>query len=90
MWSDEWTAYNRLNAHRTINHSQHYVDLATGVHTNNIEAHWSACKTSFKRRFSVAHEHLPAYLDEYMWRSCQHRAYIFSAIVDAICLQYPV
>lgn len=94
VWSDEWAAYNQLNAlgyvHQTVNHSQHYVDPATGVHTNNIEARWSACKASFKRRFGVAREHLPAYLDEYMWRSRQHHADIFSAIVDAICLQYPL
>jgi len=53
VWSDEWAAYNELNAlgyvNQTANHSQHYVDLATSDHTNNIEACWAACKASFKR-----------------------------------------
>ena len=51
VWSDDWVAYNQLNAlgyvHQTVNHSQHYVDPATGVHANNIEARWAACKASF-------------------------------------------
>jgi len=94
VWSDEWAAYNQLNAlgyiHQTVNHSQHYVDPATGVHTNNIEARWAACKASFKRRFGVAREHLPSYLDEYMWRSRHRNTDMFTAITDAICVQYPV
>ena len=53
VWSDQWAAYNELNAlgyvHQTVNHSQHYADLATSIHTNNIEACWAACKASFKR-----------------------------------------
>ena len=58
VWSDEWTAYNQLNAlgyiHQTVNHS----------HTNNIKARWSACKASFKRRSGISEEHLPSYIDE--------------------------
>ena len=65
VWNDEWAAYNdynQLNAlgyiHQTVNHSQHCVDPATGVHTNNTEACWSACKASFKRCYGITHEHL--------------------------------
>ena len=87
VWSDEWAAYNQLNAlgyiHQTVNHSQHYVDPATGVHTNNIEARWAACKASFKRRFGVAREHLPSYLDEYMWRSRHRNTDMFTAITPS-------
>lgn len=80
IWSDEWAAYNGLNTlgynHQTVNHSVHYVDPTTGVHINNIESRWNACnfcKASFKRRFGVKRERLPAYLDEYMWRAKRER-----------------
>jgi len=59
VWSDEWAAYAGLNQvgyiHETVNHSVQYVHPVTGVHTNNIEARWSACKASFRRRWGVAH-----------------------------------
>lgn len=54
--------YNPLNTigyvHQTVNHSQHYVDPSTGIHTDNTEVCRSACKASFKQRFSIAREHL--------------------------------
>jgi len=93
-WSDQWAAYNNLQnlryIHQTVNHSVHYVDPVTGVHTNNIEARWSACKASFKRRYGVAGELLPSYLDEHMWRVRHPRPDTFDAIVAAIARQYPV
>ena len=72
IWSDEWAAYNGLNqlglgyVHETVNHSQHFVNPQTGVHTNNIEARWAVCKATFKRRYGIARALLPAYLDEYV------------------------
>ena len=94
IWSDQWAAYNNLQnigyVHQTVNHSVHYVDPVTGVHTNNIEARWSACKASFKRRYGVARDMLPSYLDEHMWRVRHPRPDTFDAIVAAIARQYPV
>ena len=46
--SDEWPAYNQLNAagfvHTTVNHQCNYVHLNTGVHTQNIERVWLDAK----------------------------------------------
>lgn len=94
IWSDQWAAYNGLNGlgyqHQTVNHSVQYVDPVTGVHTNNIEARWSACKASFRRRWGIARHHLPAFLDEYVWRTQHPRPNTFGDILDAIRRQYPV
>ena len=96
IWSDEWRAYHQLPqlgyVHETVNHSHHFVNPATGVHTNNIEARWSACKATFKRRYGVTRRHLPSYLDEHMWRARRpHNGMaVFESIIRAIRVQYPV
>jgi len=51
--TDCWRGYNGLMvrgfaAHLTVNHSYHFVDPVTGVHTNTIESQWR----SFRRRLS--------------------------------------
>ena len=73
-WSDEWAAYAGLNQvdyiHDTVSHAIQYVDSVTGIHTNNIEAHWSACKASFRRHWGVARHHLPAYPQHTLANTC--------------------
>ena len=48
-----------------VNHSLHFVDPVTGVHTQNIESYWNRVKTKFK---GVARVQIASYLDEFMWR----------------------
>jgi len=51
IWSDEWRAYQCIEhhgfVHRTVNHSENYVDPDTGVHTNRIEGSWGASINSY-------------------------------------------
>ena len=72
--SDQWAAYNgvqqlgNVHQHQTINHSLHFVDPTTGVHTQNVESYWNRVKTKLKRMKGCREEQIPSYLDEFMWR----------------------
>ena len=93
-YSDQWAAYNRVGnivglEHHTVNHTLHFVDPVTGVHTQNIESYWNRCKTKIKSMKGVRRDMLPGYLDEFMWRE-RAGADKFDAILNEIALQYPV
>ena len=66
--SDEWSAYRQLQGlpnvqqHQTVNHSLHFVDPTTGVHTQNVESYWARVKLKFKRMKRVDAQHLPSYV----------------------------
>jgi transposase-like protein len=72
--SDQWAAYNRVQQlstvtrHNTVNHSLHFVDPVTGVHTQNVESYWNRVKSRFKRMKGVHENMLDSYMDEFMWR----------------------
>ena len=70
--SDQWAAYNRVQRmpvvanHSTVNHSLHFVDPTTGVHTQNVESYWNRVKRKFKRMKGVHEDMLDSYIDEFM------------------------
>ncbi|XP_068222000.1 uncharacterized protein [Palaemon carinicauda] len=71
--SDEWPAYSRLQhlgfVHETVNHQRHYVDQATGAHTQRIERSWLESKYSIlKKKRGVPIHPFQGHLDEYCWR----------------------
>ena len=98
VWSDQWAAYQRvqqLNSvaqHQSVNHSIHFVDPSSGVHTQNVESYWNRVKTKFKRMKGVHEQMLSSYLDEFMWRERHGRT--ASAALQSLCrdmaLKYPV
>ena len=53
IWSDDWSAYKRVQALRnvsslhTVNHSIEFVNPTTGVHTQSI--YWNRVKIKIKR-----------------------------------------
>lgn len=76
IYTDGWRAYRGLDmiqvqppfTHRVVNHRAHFIDRATGVHTNNVEAMWKAAKASFKRMNGVSSERIQSHLDEWLFR----------------------
>ena len=91
-----WTSFpsmeNKQNTYIVVNHSFHFVDRATGVHTQHIESYWNRVKRKFKT-MKVVHLHqLPSYLDEFMWRERYGTSVsmAFANIISDIAVQYPV
>ena len=98
IYSDEWAAYNQVQnlpnvtSHSSVNHSLHFVDAATGVHTQHIESYWSRVKHKFKRMKEVHLQQMASYLDEYMWheRHGKTTSLAIQNIKRDISAQYPV
>ena len=70
--SDEWPAYNNLNAigyhHLIVNHQQHYMDPVTGAHTQAIQRLWLHAKTMIlkkKKMRGVGSELFQSHLDHF-------------------------
>ena len=98
VWSDEWSAYHNVgtlpnvSTHQTVNHSLHFKDPVTGVHTEHIESYWNRLKTKLKRMKGCHRHQLPSYLDEFMWLE-RHGSTVrqaFDNICRDIALKYPV
>ena len=81
-----------VGQHQVVNHSLHFVDPASGVHTQHAESYWNRVKTKFKRMKGVHEFMLPSYLDEFMWRE-RHGSTASTALASLcrdIALRYPV
>lgn len=97
--SDDYTTYRNavgrlpnVAMHRMVNHSLHFVDPVTGVHTQHIESYWNRVKRKFKRMMGVDRQQMPSYFDEFMWRErygdTDNNCY--NNIIRDINIQYPV
>ena len=61
--TDEFSSYLPPVAfHCSVNHSRHFVDPATGVHTQNIERNWNRVKTKLKRMKGQGSKLTPAHI----------------------------
>ena len=98
VWSDEWSAYNRVsshpnvNSHGVVNHSIEFINPTTGVHTQNVESYWNRVKFKMKRMRDCHENQLPSYLDEYRYRETfgNTATQLFNSIMNDIVTQYPV
>jgi hypothetical protein len=99
--SDEWRAYtglatwnpvhgNQPYVHRTVNHSENFVDPITGTNTQRIETCWGDLKTKLIRCMrGMPANLLRNHLAEAWWRSI-HRDTPFLDLVDEIGVEYPL
>ena len=97
--SDEWAVYRQLQRrlglhHGTVNHSLHFVNQATGVHTQHAESSWSSANTKFKvMKGNSNRNFLLEYLQEFMWRRWYgdtHPNGCFKRLLQDIAEQYPL
>ncbi len=73
--SDHWRSYQQVAnipvnpryRHGRVNHSQNFVDPATGVHTQAVESYWGRMKRRLKSLNGISRDNLPSYLDEWLW-----------------------
>lgn len=93
VYSDCWKAYSRLHdhgfIHHTVNHSKHFKDPVTGVHTNNIERLWKDIK-SWVLRSGNRPYHYKYYFARYLFTLAHpdHRT-ILHHFVSQIARLYP-
>lgn len=72
--SDELASYQDIPSmpgnyqHRTVDHGRHFVEPATGSHTNNVQNYCSRAKAGFKRMHATSKNTVPSHLNEFMLR----------------------
>ena len=84
------TSLPNITSHAVVNHSLHFVDPVTGVHTNNVESYWNRVKRKIKHMKGCHRHQLPSYLDEFMWMERWGGSNAFNNICADISSQYPV
>ena len=87
IYSDMWRGYANIepvigNRHLTVNHSQHFRDPETGVHTNTIEGTWNGFKIKIPAR-NRNEEQLDSSILEVIWRR-QHSQNLWQAFIDCL------
>ncbi|KAG3115514.1 hypothetical protein PI124_g5432 [Phytophthora idaei] len=56
--------------HRWVSYEECFVDPVTGAHTNRVEGAWVvSIKRHLKRMRGIRKDMLPAYLDEFLWKT---------------------
>jgi hypothetical protein len=78
--------------HQWVNHTNNFVDPATGAHTNHVEGFWKNAKKKNKEMCGTTEEMLPSYLDEFQWRQRwgKKTVHTFDNILSQIAHFYPV
>ncbi len=85
IYSDCWRAYDTLNdegfVHHSVNHSLHFRDPETGVHTNTVEGMWNLVRRDLPK-FGTKKEHYHAHLAEFVIRKRHRNVNLFDWFVE--------
>lgn len=85
--TDMWKAYDGIERvlgleHHTVNHSAHFKDPHTGVHTNTIEGLWNGIKFNIKPR-NRTKGGMQGHLMEFIWRRI-NKEHLWEALLYAL------
>lgn len=76
IFTDQWASYRHLNSlnffHFTVNHRTNFVNPATGVTTNNVEAFWSRIKRRLKYLYGSVGDQKWGHVDHCLYREWFH------------------
>lgn len=86
--SDMWPSYEDLQnipgmnySHQTVNHSENFVNPATGEHTQTIESNWHKFKMRNKRQCGTHRHMVDGYLCEFLWRLKYRESCLFDRLL---------
>lgn len=87
VYTDMWRGYSGIKdalaiQHFTVNHSIHFKDPETGVHTNTIEGTWNGIKLKIAPR-NRTKATIDGHLMEFIWRR-KHSNNLWTSLLDAL------
>ena len=85
VYTDCWRGYSAVSAeyaHFQVNHSMHFVDPDTGIHTNSIEGFWNGLKLQVPPRNRVK-DGMGTKLMSIIWRK-QNKEALWSEFLKAL------
>lgn len=98
--SDCWRSYLAIPAipvipnyiHKTVNHTENFVDPNSEACTNHVECFWKNAKQKIKLMCGTTDGMLPSHLDEFLWRQRNGKITfeIFNNLLTQISQYYPV
>jgi transposase-like protein len=85
--TDLWRGYAQLSEsldvqHRTVNHSNHFVDPEDGTHTNSIEGTWNGLKLKIFPR-NRSKDGMKYHLLEFIWRR-KHENDLWGGFIESL------
>jgi len=85
--TDLWRGYTNLTQninvqHRTVNHSQNFINPEDGTHTNTIEGTWNGIKMKVPSR-KRCREGMDEHLLEFIWRR-KNEANLWNGFLQAL------
>ena len=84
--TDCWKGYLNIEEsgfkHKTVNHSENFVDPETGAHTNTIEGLWNGIKLQIAPR-NRNKDLIEAHLFEFIWRKV-NKDCLWDAFIEAL------
>ncbi len=67
-----WRGYTNLDnigySHKTVNHSENFVNPNDGTHTQNIERFWKGLKDKKRKYQGIPKSEVESHVFEYLWR----------------------